>query len=97
MVELAPQCKARFLGSPQTSLILNMSCRANVFATRACIVYASARSLDSMTDLTHPNVKKLVVDVTSDLSIQEGVDEIYSEAGRIDFLISNAGMPAFGM
>ncbi|KIK65931.1 hypothetical protein GYMLUDRAFT_952702 [Collybiopsis luxurians FD-317 M1] len=64
-----------------------------VFASRGCTVYASARSEKSMEGLRHPNIRKLIVDVTSDDSVNLAVDDIYKQAGRIDVVISNAGLP----
>lgn len=70
--------------------------RVYVLATRGCTVYASARSLKSMEDLKHSNIRKLIVDVTSDKSVAVSIEEIYREVGRIDIVISNAGIPGTG-
>ncbi|KAF5371428.1 hypothetical protein D9757_010004 [Collybiopsis confluens] len=69
-----------------------------VFANRGCTVYASARSQKSMEgeSLSHPNIHKLLVDVTSDESVKLAVDEIYKQEGRIDVVISNAGLLGIG-
>ncbi|KAJ3930590.1 MAG: NAD-binding protein [Lentinula lateritia] len=69
---------------------------AEVFADRGCTVYASARSEKSMDGLQHPNIRKLLVDVTSDESVKNAVEEIYEQTGRLDVAISNAGLPGIG-
>ncbi|KAF9481265.1 oxidoreductase [Pholiota conissans] len=63
------------------------------FLQNNCIVYASARSLTSMAGLSHKNLKKLQVDVTSDESVQAAVTQIYETDGlNIDVLVLNAGV-----
>ena len=49
-----------------------------------------------MSDLTHENIRKLVLEVTDDDSVKTLVDDIYSDVGRIDILISNAGVTSIG-
>ncbi|KAL5535791.1 AYR1 [Sanghuangporus sanghuang] len=61
------------------------------FAKRGCIVYATARNLDSMDGLEHPNIRRLRLEVTSDESVQGAVDGVIAEEGRIDVLVNNAG------
>jgi len=70
------------------------SALAKVFAERGCIVYATARTLASMSELIQPNVRKLALDVTEDSSVKSAVDEVYETAHRIDILVSNAGLPS---
>lgn len=67
-----------------------------VFAEKGCIVYATARTLASMSELTQANVRKLAVDVTDDSSVKSAVDEVYETTSRIDILVSNAGLPSTG-
>ncbi|KAF9481263.1 oxidoreductase, partial [Pholiota conissans] len=63
------------------------------FLQKNCIVYASARSLASMSSLSHNNLRKLQVDVTSDDSVQAAVTQIYETDGHnIDILVLNAGL-----
>ncbi|KAK7029370.1 NADPH-dependent 1-acyl dihydroxyacetone phosphate reductase [Paramarasmius palmivorus] len=49
-----------------------------------------------MTTVTGPNIRHLQVDVTEQESIQAAVDEVYRQVGRIDILISNAGVHCTG-
>lgn len=49
-----------------------------------------------MDGLQHPNIRKLLVDVTSDESVKNAVEEIYEQTGRLDVAISNAGLPGIG-
>ncbi|KAF8168617.1 oxidoreductase [Mycena galopus ATCC 62051] len=69
-------------------------CKALV--ERDFVVYATARSLSSMEDLDHPNIKRLVLDVTKDSQVNSVVSTIIAESGRIDLLINNAGFFAVG-
>ncbi|KAJ6575621.1 NAD-binding protein [Mycena vulgaris] len=59
--------------------------------SKGYIVYATARSVESMSDLTHKNLRKLAVDVTNDDSVAVGIKKVYEETEGIDLLISNAG------
>ncbi|KAJ7623598.1 NAD-binding protein [Roridomyces roridus] len=62
-------------------------CRS--FLARGYVVYASARSVEAMSDLVHENVRKLVMDVADDAQVLE-------ETGGIDILVSNAGCVHIG-
>ncbi|CAE6520236.1 unnamed protein product [Rhizoctonia solani] len=66
------------------------------FAARGCAVYATSRRLESMTSLTHPSIHCLEMDVTSDSSVKQCVEQIVHQAGRVDIAIANAGVPCFG-
>ncbi|CAE6472898.1 unnamed protein product [Rhizoctonia solani] len=66
------------------------------FAARGCTVYATSRRLESITSLTHPSIHCLEMDVTSDSSVKQCVEQIVHEAGRVDIAIANAGVPCFG-
>ncbi|KAJ6530412.1 NAD-binding protein [Mycena vulgaris] len=57
------------------------------------IVYATARSEKS---ITHKNVRKLILDVTDDVSVTKAIDQVYAETDGIDVLISNAGCSHIG-
>ncbi|KAF8519345.1 NAD-P-binding protein [Hysterangium stoloniferum] len=63
---------------------------------RDFIVYATARSLDAMTDLEHPNVKKAILDVTKNEHAEKVIESIMEDEGQIDMLINNAGTLAPG-
>ncbi|KAJ7141347.1 hypothetical protein C8R44DRAFT_659041 [Mycena epipterygia] len=69
-------------------------CRS--FLAKGCIVYATARSVEAMSDLVDDNIRKLVVDVTDDASVAKGIEQVYAETDGIDVLISNAGYSHIG-
>ncbi|KAG8773890.1 hypothetical protein FRC12_002259 [Ceratobasidium sp. 428] len=66
------------------------------FAAKGCIVYATARRLESMDAFTHPNIRRRTMDVTQDESVSKTVEGIVQEAGRIDITVANAGVPCHG-
>lgn len=66
-------------------------------AARGYIVYATSRSLTSMDDLRHPNIRKHVCDVTKDQQVESVVSKIMVEEKRVDLLINNAGIPGVGV
>ncbi|KAF7357769.1 NAD-binding protein [Mycena venus] len=66
------------------------------FIAKGYIVYATARSVEAMSDLTDENVRKLAVDVTDDVSVANGIKQIYAETEGIDVLVSNAGYSHIG-
>ena len=61
---------------------------AQMLSEQGHIVYGTSRKPSENMN----NVKMLVVDVTSPLSIRQAVGQIISEQGRIDVLINNAGI-----
>lgn len=61
---------------------------AQMLSEQEHIVYGTSRKPSENMN----NVKMLVVDVTSPLSIRQAVEQIISEQGRIDVLINNAGI-----
>eukprot|EP00775_Hariotina_reticulata_P009319 gene9318-9484_t len=67
---------------------------ARQFATAGCIVYASARSLNSMHGLDAHGCRLLALDVTSKEQILAAVDTIMQEQHKIDILVNNAGILA---
>ncbi|KAG7097490.1 hypothetical protein E1B28_004832 [Marasmius oreades] len=69
---------------------------AGELAAKGCLVYASARSMTSMLSLEGPCIRKLEVDVRDDESVQKAAKEIYQNEGRIDIVISNAGIGCTG-
>ncbi|KAJ7497732.1 hypothetical protein FB451DRAFT_1121466 [Mycena latifolia] len=66
------------------------------FLAKGYIVYATARSVEAMSDLVHDNIRKLVVDVTDDVSVASAIKQVYVETDGIDVLISNAGYSHIG-
>ncbi|EEB93288.1 hypothetical protein MPER_08079, partial [Moniliophthora perniciosa FA553] len=49
-----------------------------------------------MSTLTGPNIRHLQVDVTEQGSIQAAIEVVYEQEGRVDILISNAGVHCTG-
>jgi NAD(P)-dependent dehydrogenase (short-subunit alcohol dehydrogenase family) len=58
--------------------------------------FATARRAESVADLAAAGIETLQLDVTDEASIREAVDAVATRAGRIDVLVNNAGMNAFG-
>jgi len=59
-------------------------------------VYGAARNESQMDDIKSLGVKILVMDLTDDESIQQGVAQILLEKGHIDVLINDAGYGLYG-
>jgi short-subunit dehydrogenase len=59
-------------------------------------VYAVARRVERMAELTARGVRVLRMDLTEDASVTEGVDKILAESGRVDLLVNNAGYGSYG-
>ncbi|KAK7686713.1 hypothetical protein QCA50_010313 [Cerrena zonata] len=72
----------------------NALCQA--YAAHGCIVYATARRPESMSNLTHPTIHKLKLDVLEDDQVNDVVKTIIDREGRIDILVNNAGSLAAG-
>lgn len=69
--------------------------RFRVFATMRDL--ARSERLDRAAADAGADVEKLQLDVTSDDSVYEAVEEILSRAGRVDVLVNNAGFGMGGM
>ncbi|WP_343675317.1 oxidoreductase [Chitinophaga sp.] len=54
-------------------------------------VYGAARRMEKMQDLEAYGIRPIVLDVTKDESIKDGISQILKEAGSIDILVNNAG------
>ncbi|MDT6981402.1 oxidoreductase [Levilactobacillus zymae] len=59
-------------------------------------VYAGARRVDRMNDLDDLGITTVALDVTDADSVEQVVDRIVSETGRIDILVNNAGFGLLG-
>lgn len=62
-----------------------------MYASKGCVVYATARRLESMDSLDEPNIHKLVLDVLDEDNANAVVEKIVDAQGRIDILVNNAG------
>ncbi|AYM02162.1 oxidoreductase [Levilactobacillus yiduensis] len=60
------------------------------------IVYAGARRVSRMNDLDDLGITTLALDVTDPISVENVVDRIVSETGRVDILVNNAGYGLMG-
>ena len=67
-------------------------CRAREFARQGCIVYATSRRVETITDFEDPGIHKLALDVTSDENIKNVVREVIDKEGKLDIVVNNAGI-----
>lgn len=58
--------------------------------------YGAARRVERMDHLKSLGIRPIAMDVTDDASMETGVAQIVSEAGRIDVLVNNAGYGSYG-
>lgn len=75
--------------------IANRFALAEAFASRGCIVYASARRVETLETLA-ASIHRLPLDVTIADDCRNAVSKIIAEQGRIDVLVNNAGAGGAG-
>ncbi|MCL6269765.1 SDR family oxidoreductase [Sansalvadorimonas sp. 2012CJ34-2] len=66
------------------------------FNKKGYCVWATARNIDSLTDLVEAGIHTATLDVTNEQNRQDVIDQIISSHGRIDILVNNAGYGAMG-
>lgn len=69
---------------------------AEDLAKEGYIVYGAARRTDLLQELEKKGVKTIALDVTNDESMQNCVQQILKQEGKIDVLINNAGYGSYG-
>ena len=69
---------------------------AHTLATHGYSVFAAARRLDRLEAMRSENIEPLVLDVTSEASVNDAIEHIAQQRGRVDVLVNAAGYAAFG-
>lgn len=62
---------------------------------RGYTVYGAARRIDQMKDIVEAGGQAIKMDVTNDLSVKTGIEQILKEQGKIDALVNNAGYGSY--
>lgn len=75
---------------------------ALAFAQEGAITILSSRAQDKLEQVAeecrkyHPHVRVIPTDVSSQVQVQNLIDHVFSEFGRVDILVNNAGGAASG-
>ena len=68
---------------------------ARRLARQGFVVYGAARRADRLAELGE-GIRPLVMDVTDEQSLVDGVGQVLADTGRIDVLVGNAGYGSYG-
>ena len=71
---------------------IGKACAENLLS-KECIVYGLNRSKSS---IQHSNFKSITCDIRDRMQVENAINKIIHEHGRIDILINNAGLGHFG-
>jgi NAD(P)-dependent dehydrogenase (short-subunit alcohol dehydrogenase family) len=66
------------------------------FSRKGHRVYATARRREALSALEAEGIRGLALDVTDDASIDAAAAAVRDEAGHLDLLVNNAGLPQVG-
>lgn len=69
---------------------------ARAFHRKGMTVYATARRLQTMTDLEHEGIRTLALDVTQAQDIERVLGQLATDGRRVGMLVNNAGYGAMG-
>lgn len=69
---------------------------AKLLVKEGFVVYGAARRIEKMAELKACGIKLLVMDVTDEDSMVDGINEIIKNENRIDVLVNNAGYGSYG-
>ena len=64
---------------------------AQAFVNEGVQVFATARDMEKVTHLKEMGCEVLLLDVMSTASIENAVNTVKKQTGRLDFLVNNAG------
>lgn len=63
-------------------------------ARAGCLVYATARRLETLDEIASDRIVPLQLDVLDQASINAALSRVYADGGRLDMLVNNAGLSA---
>ncbi len=69
---------------------------AKLLAANGYTVYGAARRMEKMNELPALGIKTIAMDVTDEVSMVKGVQQIVETEGAVDILINNAGFGSYG-